>query len=68
MEHSRGAIRTACDIEIDGMLGLDRLKKELKLTTFNPQEKHLRRTGLSAAIHASYLERGYNVGAVGPPA
>ena len=54
MEHSSGAVRTACDIQIDGRLGAGRLKliwKKLtekdcrvwKLTTVDPQERSIGR-------------------------
>ena len=50
MEHSSGSVRTACDIQIDGRLGVGRPKltwkklketdcREWKLTTVDPQER-----------------------------
>ena len=61
MECSNGAVRTACDIQIDGRLGAVRPKLtwkklmekdccEWKLMTVDPQE---RRSGVRSAIHAA---------------
>ena len=66
MECSSGAIRTACDIQIDGRggggAGLSKLtwKKlteidccEWKLTTIDPQERSTWRSGVSSAMRAA---------------
>ena len=69
VEPSSGAIRTACDIQIDGRRGAGRPKltwKELterdcsewKLTTVDPQERSTWRSGVrSAMCAASQLPR-----------
>ena len=62
MERSSGAVRTACDIQIDGRRGAGRPKltwkkltekdcREWKLTTVDPQESW--RSGVRSAIHAA---------------
>ena len=70
MERSSGAVRTACDIQIDGKQGAGRPKltwkkltekdcHELKLTTVDPQERSTWRSSVRSAMHApiaSYLE------------
>ena len=59
-----GAIRTACDIQIDGKRGAGRPKltwKKLterdccdpKLTTVDPQERSTWRSGVRSAMHAA---------------
>ena len=64
MEHSSGAVRTACDIQIDGWQGAGRPKltkkkltekdcHEWKLTTVNPQERSTWRSGVRSAMHAA---------------
>ena len=73
MEHSSGAIRTACDIQIDGRQGAGRPKltwkklterdcREWKLTKVDPQERSTWRSGVRSAMHAAsqlpYMERG----------
>ena len=66
---SSGAMRTACDIQIDGRRGAGRPKltwkkltekdcREWKLTTVDPQERSTWRSGVRSAMRASYLERG----------
>ena len=70
MERSSGAIRTACDIQIDGRRGAGRPKltwkklterdcREWKLMRVDPQERSTWRSGVRSAMQlASYLERG----------
>ena len=71
VECSSGAIRTACDIQIDGRRGAGRPKltwkkltqrdcREWKLTTVDPQERSTWRSSwdLLCVQLASYLERG----------
>ena len=64
VERSSGAIRTACDIQIDGRLGAGRPKltwkklterdcREWKLTTVDPQERSTWRSGVRSAMHAA---------------
>ena len=63
-ERSSGAVRTACDIHIDGRQGAGRPKLswkkhtekdccELKLTTVDPQERSIWRSGVRSAIRAA---------------
>ena len=64
MERSSGAIRTACDIQIDGRLGPGRPKltwkkrtdrdcREWKLTTVHPQERSTWRSGVRSAMRTA---------------
>ena len=64
MEHSSGAVRTACDIQIDGRWGTGRPKltwkklaekdcSEWKLTTVDPQERSTWRSGVRSAMGAA---------------
>ena len=64
MERSSGAVRTACDIQIDGRMGAGRPKltwKKLtekdcrawKLTTVDPQEWSTWRSGVRSAMRAA---------------
>ena len=64
VEHSSGAIRTACDIQIEGRRGAGRLKltwkklterdcREWKLTTVDPQERSTWRSGVRSAMRAA---------------
>ena len=64
MEHSSGAVRTACDIQIDGRRGAGRPKltweklteedcREWKLTTVDPQERSTWRSGVRSAMRAA---------------
>ena len=64
MEHSSGAVRTACDMQIDGRLGAGRPKltwmklmekdcREWKLTTVDPQERSTWRSGARSAVRAA---------------
>ena len=64
VERSCGAVRTACDIQIDGRRGVGRPKliwKKLtekdchqwKLTTVDPQERSTWRSGVRSAMHAA---------------
>ena len=64
MEHSSDAVRTACDIQIDGRRGAGRPKltwkkltekgcREWKLTTVDPQEKSTWRSGVRSAMPAA---------------
>ena len=63
MEHSCGAVRTSCDIQVDGrheagrpMLTWNKLKNdccERKLTTVDPQERSTWRSGVRSAMHAA---------------
>ena len=64
MEHSSGAVRTVCDIQIDGKRGAGRPKltwkklmekdcREWKLTTIDPQESSTWRSGVRYAMHAA---------------
>ena len=61
VERSSGAVRTACDIQIDGRRGTDLPKltwkklmekdcREWKLTTIDPQEKSTWRSGVRSAM------------------
>ena len=63
VERFSGAVRTACDIQIDGRRGAGRLKltwkkltekdcREWKLTTVDPQERSTRRSGVRSAMGA----------------
>ena len=63
-ELSSGAIRTACDIQIDGRRGAGRPKltwkklterdcREWKLTTVDPQERSTWRSGVRSAMRAA---------------
>ena len=64
MERSSGAIRTACDIQIEGRQGARRPKlawkkltekdcREWKLTTVDPQERSTWRSGVRSAMRAA---------------
>ena len=64
VEHTSGAIRTACDIQIDGRRGTGRPKltwkklmerdcREWKLTTVDPQERSTWRSGVRSAMCAA---------------
>ena len=64
MEHSSGAIRTACDKQIDGRWWAGRPKltwkklterdcRDWKLTKVDPQERSTWRSGLSSAMRAA---------------
>ena len=64
MERSSDAVRTACDIQIDGRQGAGRPKVtwkkltvkdccEWKLTTVDPQERSPWRLGVRSAMHAA---------------
>ena len=64
VERSSGAIRTACDIQIDGRRGAGRPKltwkklrerdcSEWKLTTVDPQERSTWRSGVRSAMRAA---------------
>ena len=64
MERSSGAIRTACDIHIDGRRGAGRPKltwkkpterdcREWKLTTVDPQERSTWRSGVRSAMRVA---------------
>ena len=64
MECSSSAIRTACDIQIEGRWGAGRPKltwkklmerdcREWKLTTVDPQERSTWRSGVRSAMHAA---------------
>ena len=64
MERSSGAIRTACDIQIDSRRGARRPKltwkkltergrRERKLTKVDPQESSTWRSGVRSAIRAA---------------
>ena len=67
LEHvarSGGAVRTACDVHIDGGRGAGKPKLtwkklaekdcgELKLTTVDPQERSTWRSGVRSAMHAA---------------
>ena len=64
MERSSGAVRTACDIQIDGRQGAGRPKqtwkklkekdcREWKLTTVDPQERSTWRSGVRSAMRAA---------------
>ena len=72
MKRSSGAVRTACDIQIDGRPGVGRPKltwkkllekdcHEWKLTTVDPQERSTWRSGVRSVMHAaSQLECFFN--------
>ena len=62
--HSSGAVRTACDIQIDGRRGAGRPKltwknltekdcREWKLMTVDPQERSTWRSGVRSAMRAA---------------
>ena len=64
MERSSGAIRTACDMQIEGRRGAGRPKltskkltekdcREWKLTTVSPQERSTWRSGVRSAMCAT---------------
>ena len=64
MEHSSGAVRTACDIPIDGRQGARRPRltwkklterdcREWKLTTVDPQERSTWRSCVRPAMRAA---------------
>ena len=64
VERSSGAIRTACDIQIDGRRGAGKPKltwkklterdcREWKLTTVDPQERSTWRSGVRSAMCAA---------------
>ena len=64
VERSSGAIRTACDIQIDGRRGAGRPKltwkklterdcREWELTTVDPQERSTWRSGVRSAMRAA---------------
>ena len=64
VERSSGAVRTACDIQIEGRCGAGRPKRtwkklmekdcrEWKLTTVDPQERSTWRSGVRSAMHAA---------------
>ena len=64
MERSSGAVRTACDIQIDCRWGAGRPKltwkklaekdcREWKLTTVDPQERSTWRSGVRSAMRAA---------------
>ena len=64
MERSSGAVRTACDIQIEGRWGAGRPKltwkkltekdcREWKLTTVDPQERSTWRSGVRSAMCAA---------------
>ena len=64
MERSSGAVRTACDIQIDGRWGAGRPKLtwkkltekdccELELTTVDPQERSTWRSGVRSVTCAA---------------
>ena len=64
VERSSGAVRTACDIQVDGRRGAGRPKltwkkltendcREWKLTTVDPQEQSTWRSGVRSAMRAA---------------
>ena len=60
MEHSSGAIRAACDMQINGRRGAGRpkltwkkLTREWKLTTVDTQERSTWRSGVRFAMGAA---------------
>ena len=64
VDRSSGAVRTECDIQIEGRRGEGRPKltwkkltkkdcREWKLTTFGPQERSTWRSGVRSAMHAA---------------
>ena len=64
VERSNGAIRTACDIQIDGRQGTGRPKltlkkmteedcRELKITTLDTQERSTWRSGVRSTMDAT---------------
>ena len=71
VERSSGAVRTACDIQIDGRRGAVRPKltwkkltekdcHEWKLTTVDPQERSAWRSGVRSAMRAASQLPGRN--------
>ena len=70
MERSSGAIRTACDLQIDGRPGAGRPKltlkklterdcREWKLMKVDPQERSTWRSGVRSAMRAASQLPGY---------
>ena len=64
VERSSGAVRTACDIQIEGRQGAGRPKltwkklkerdcREWRLTTVDPQERSTWRSGVRSFMHAA---------------
>ena len=64
VERSSGAVRTACDVQVEGRLGPGRPKLtwkkltenvccEWKLTTVDPQERSTWRSGVRSAMRAA---------------
>ena len=64
MERSSGAVRTACDVQVDGRRGTGRPKvtwkrlidkdwHEWKLMTVDPQERSTWRSGVRSAMRAA---------------
>ena len=82
LEHSSGAVRTACDIQIDGRWGSGRPKlnvtwkklmekdgHEWNLTAVDPQEKSTWRSSVRSAMRAaSQLPRRGPIDVDGAPA
>ena len=69
VERSNGAVKTACDIQVDGKRGPGRLKMtwkqlterdcgEWKLSAMDPHDRQTWRSGVRSAMQASYLEGG----------
>ena len=64
VEHSNGAVKTACDIQVDGKHGLGRPKmtwkqlterdcREWKLSAIDPDDRHTWRSGVRSAMRAA---------------
>ena len=64
MQHSNGAVKTDCDIQVDGKCGPGRLKmtwkqlterdcREWKLLAIDPHDRHTWRSGVRSAMFAT---------------
>ena len=59
MERSKGAVKTACDIQVDGKHGPGRPKlterecRESKLSAIDPHDRHIWRSGVRSVMHAA---------------
>ena len=62
MEHSNGAVKSACDIQIDGKHGpvrpkmtwkqmTERDRREWKFLAIDPHDRHTGRSGKRSAMH-----------------
>ena len=64
MERSNGAVKAACDIQVDGKCGpgrpkmtwkqqTERDRRERTLSAINPHDRHSGRSGVRSAMHAA---------------